>query len=246
MVEDVVDTGFEDEYNEEVDEDSSSTKESGEDSGDSDYIVDSKALVDDCDKVIKTMRLDQFVVNLREMACTCRYWEITGIIWKHAVCAIWDKILNGENAQDPEQWVHPCYKLDTWKAMYFNKIDPINGRTMWPRSDCPTTLVAPKHHIPVEVGRPKKKRRRAADEPKNQTRKLSRKFLTVICVKCHNKGHNSRTCKGQGGSRQNGLGASSQGGVGSSSQGVGGSSQQGVAAARARQKIPFQRPRARG
>ncbi|KAL4563560.1 hypothetical protein LXL04_027603 [Taraxacum kok-saghyz] len=39
MVEDVVDTGFEDDYNEEVDEDSSS--------GDSDYIVDPEALVDD-------------------------------------------------------------------------------------------------------------------------------------------------------------------------------------------------------
>ncbi|KAL4581762.1 hypothetical protein LXL04_006290 [Taraxacum kok-saghyz] len=93
---------------------------------------------------------------------------------------------------------------------------------------------------------PKKKRRRAADEPKNQTRKLSRKFLTVTCGKCHNKGHNSRTCKGQGGPRQRTVGGSSQVSVGTSSQGVGGSSQQGVAAARARQKIPFQRPRARG
>ena len=41
MAEDVVDTGFEDDYNEEVDEYSSS--------GDSDYIVDPEALVDDWD-----------------------------------------------------------------------------------------------------------------------------------------------------------------------------------------------------
>ncbi|KAL4563559.1 hypothetical protein LXL04_027602 [Taraxacum kok-saghyz] len=204
---------------------------------------------------VSGMMLEQFVVNLREKTCTCRYWEIIGIICKHAVCAIWDKILNGENAQEPEQWVHPCYRLDTWKAMYFNKIDPINGRSMWPKSVCPTTLVAPKHHIQTQ----KKKRRRAADEPKNQTRKLSRKFLTVTCGKCHNKGHNSRTCKGQGGPRQRTVVGSSQGVGGSSqvgsSQGVGGSSQvgssQGVggssqAAAKARQKIPFQRPRARG
>lgn len=51
----------------------------------------------------------------------------------------------------------------------------------------------------LQVGRPKKKRKRAVDEPVSQGKKLSRKFLTVKCSKCGNKGHNSRSCKGQGG-----------------------------------------------
>nr|KAJ0202464.1 hypothetical protein LSAT_V11C600303020 [Lactuca sativa] len=89
-------------------------------------------------------------------------------------------------------------RLSTWKAMYFNKIDPLNGRSMWPKSDYPFTLNPPKHK--TQVGRPKKKRRRGVDELNNQAGKLSRKYLTSTCSKCHNKGHNSKTCKGKGGS----------------------------------------------
>lgn len=52
----------------------------------------------------------------------------------------------------------------------------------------------------MQVGRPKKKRKRAqTEEPNNQGKSLTRKFLTVTCSKCKNKGHNSRSCKGQGG-----------------------------------------------
>ncbi|CAI9264874.1 unnamed protein product [Lactuca saligna] len=85
------------------------------------------------------------------------------------------------------------------------------------------------HVTPFFVGRPKKKRRRAIDEPTNQSKNLSRKFLTVTCSKCHNKGHNSRTCKGKGGSSQRAVGGSSLGGVGGSSKdAVGGKSQGSV------------------
>nr|KAJ0225237.1 hypothetical protein LSAT_V11C100041440 [Lactuca sativa] len=70
--------------------------------------------------------------------------------------------------------VHPCYWLVTWAEVNKHKIKPINGR-------------------------PKKKRKRAYDEPATQGHKLSKKWTTVTCGKCINKGHNSRTCKGQGG-----------------------------------------------
>ncbi|CAI9260848.1 unnamed protein product [Lactuca saligna] len=53
------------------------------------------------------------------------------------------------------------------------------------------------------VGRPKKKRKRAqTEEPNNEGKSLTRKFLTVTCSKCKNKGHNSRSCKGQGGQNE--------------------------------------------
>ncbi|KAL4566631.1 hypothetical protein LXL04_030751 [Taraxacum kok-saghyz] len=53
---------------------------------------------------------------------------------------------------------------------------------------------------PVEeyIGRPKKKRKRGVDEDRGQTSNLSRRYVPVTCAKCGNKGHNSRTCKGQG------------------------------------------------
>nr|KAJ0213420.1 hypothetical protein LSAT_V11C400211110 [Lactuca sativa] len=145
-------------------------------------------------ELTKLHAYDQYVVNLNEQSCSSRFWEIIGFPCRHVVCAIWDKIENGENAPHVDEWVHPCYRLSTWKAMYFKKIDPLNGRSMWPKSDYPFTLNPPKHK--TQVGRPKKKRRRDVDEPNNQAGKLPMKYLAVTCSKCHNKGHNSRTCKG--------------------------------------------------
>nr|KAJ0226975.1 hypothetical protein LSAT_V11C100047080 [Lactuca sativa] len=38
---------------------------------------------------------DQFIVNLDEKTCTCRHWEITGMLCSHAISVIWDKIKHG-------------------------------------------------------------------------------------------------------------------------------------------------------
>lgn len=142
--------------------------------------------------------MDQCVVNTSEKECTCRKWELTGMPCKHAVATIWYMASNGENVGIPEDWVHPCYTLATWRDVYAFKVFPINGRDKWPVSDCPLTLLAPKHH--TQVGRPKKKRRKTLEEltePIVKGSKLRRKGQSVTCTKCKKKGHNSRTCKGQ-------------------------------------------------
>lgn len=54
-------------------------------------------------------------------------------------------------------------------------------------------------------------RKRGVDEPNSQTTKLSRNFLAVTCSKCHNKGYNSITCKGQGGIGEVGSKGKTQG-----------------------------------
>lgn len=93
---------------------------------------------------------DQFIVNLDEKTCTCRHWEITGMLCSHAISAIWDKIKHGaKNVPELEHWVHPCYWLVTWAEVYKHKIEPINGRLMWPKSQCPTKLLPPKHVVQV-------------------------------------------------------------------------------------------------
>ncbi|KAL4592075.1 hypothetical protein LXL04_005056 [Taraxacum kok-saghyz] len=92
---------------------------------------------------VTTPRKDQYVVNLKEKTCTCRYWELTGIVCSHSVSAIWDKInLGGKKVPEIEAWVHPVYWLETWADMYSYKVDPINGRTIWSKAPCPTTLTA--------------------------------------------------------------------------------------------------------
>nr|KAJ0224086.1 hypothetical protein LSAT_V11C200094070 [Lactuca sativa] len=76
---------------------------------------------------------DQFIVSLDEKTCKCRHWEITSMLCSHAISAIWDKIkLGTKNVPELEQWVHPCYWLVTWAEVYKHKIEPINGRLMWP------------------------------------------------------------------------------------------------------------------
>lgn len=142
---------------------------------------------------------DQCVVDISQQSCACRRWEITGIPCKHVVAALWDMALNGQEGGVPESYVHSVYRLDTWKKVYAFKINPINGRSMWPKSDVPTTLLPPKHHTPI--GRPRKMRKRAYDENDSMVAggKLSRRMKTVTCAKCKGVGHNSRGCRGQGG-----------------------------------------------
>ncbi|CAI9277443.1 unnamed protein product [Lactuca saligna] len=95
---------------------------------------------------------------------------------------------------------------------------------MWPKSEFPTKLIPPPNR--TRMGRPKKKRKQSEGErlskkqrasqgdganaiqeggsqkPTNDgVQKLSRKHISVTCSKCKNKGHNYRTCKGQGGNQ---------------------------------------------
>ncbi|GKC99439.1 hypothetical protein Tco_1169714 [Tanacetum coccineum] len=106
--------------------------------------------------------------------------------------------VNDRATPPPETWVNPCYWLSTWKETYSHKIQLICGTKYWEKSTCPTTLLPPKHH--VQVGRPKKKRKRSKheDEPFVKDGKLSRKGRTITCQSCENIGHNKATCKGQG------------------------------------------------
>ena len=131
------------------------------------------------------------------------------------------KAYNGEKIGELHTYVHRVHWLETWKAAYVHKVEPIKGRAMWPISDCPIKITPPLHHN--QPGRPKKKRRQSAGERSqkkgengngasgsqtdgasgSQTHaasgsgKLTRKFISVTCSKCKNKGHNARTCKGQ-------------------------------------------------
>nr|KAJ0201766.1 hypothetical protein LSAT_V11C600334450 [Lactuca sativa] len=166
---------------------------------------------------------DQHVVDVRNNTCTCRKWELIGIPCKHAIATLYEMTKNSEDVGDIYRWVNKVYWLDTWKNAYSYKVEPIKGRIMWPKSLCPTTLVPPIHH--KQPGRPTKKRKKSEDEKLSQSQrgsqsqtgthgvsqeegckvgpdgvqKLTRKYVSVTCAKCKNKGHNSRTCKGQGG-----------------------------------------------
>ncbi|XP_076916079.1 uncharacterized protein LOC143575654 [Bidens hawaiensis] len=140
---------------------------------------------------------DQRVVDLGQRLCACRRWEITGIPCRHTVAAMWSMQANGKQCMIPEKLVNPIYMLETWKKVYSFKVFPINGWSMWPRSQVPTILVPPNHHKPI--GRPKKVRKKSITELEDITKgnKLSKKNSTMTCSKCKQKGHNIRSCTSQ-------------------------------------------------
>nr|KAJ0185603.1 hypothetical protein LSAT_V11C900463570 [Lactuca sativa] len=82
-------------------------------------------------KVTRALQ-DQHVVDVRNQTCTCR---------KYAIATL------NEMSKDPKD------ELDVYK--WVHKVEPIKGRPMWPKSNCPTKLIPPLHHTWVE--RPKKK-----------------------------------------------------------------------------------------
>ncbi|XP_021971228.1 uncharacterized protein LOC110866383 [Helianthus annuus] len=102
----------------------------------------------------------------------------------------------------PEELVDEVYWLSTWKKVYENVINPIPEPENWIPSQCPTKLLPTKHH--KQVGRPQKKRKKSVGKVEVEAHfdsegKMTRKGYTTKCSKCGNLGHNSRTCKGQGG-----------------------------------------------
>ncbi|GKA03366.1 mutator type transposase [Tanacetum coccineum] len=142
---------------------------------------------------VKGFLQEQYVVNLSQKTCSCRKWEISGIPCKHAIAAIHDMADNGNDVGIPEDWVHDSYKLATWKAVYSHKVNPVNGRELWSKFDCPTTLLPPKIH--PQIGRPPKKRKKSKGEiVMVKGNKLTRQGKTVTCSLCHAAGHNKRSC----------------------------------------------------
>ena len=67
----------------------------------------------------------------------------------------------------------------------------MSGQDLWTKSGL-APIIPPNHH--KQLGRPKKVRRREADEPSNSSQKMRRLFAVMTCTKCGREGHNVRTC----------------------------------------------------
>ncbi|KAL7598870.1 hypothetical protein Lser_V15G23623 [Lactuca serriola] len=100
---------------------------------------------------------DQHVVDVRNQTCTCRKWELIGIPCRHAIATLNEMSKDVEVKLDIYKWVHNVYWLETWQEAYSFKVEPIKGRPMCPKSNCPTKLILPPHR--TQVGRPKKKKK---------------------------------------------------------------------------------------
>jgi hypothetical protein len=94
------------------------------------------------------------------------------------------------------------YRKSTFLDTYDNLILPSNGPKLWPQVDLPPILPPYVRRAP---GRPKKLRKKGNDEKvKNSQAGASgsnsapkRNQNTIKCGRCHQLGHNARTCYGK-------------------------------------------------
>ncbi|KAH7859911.1 hypothetical protein Vadar_007022 [Vaccinium darrowii] len=128
----------------------------------------------------------QYSVNLNEQSCSCRRWELTGI-----PCEYGALVIAMEGGQ-PEDHVSDWYSKNTFLTSYNHILHPMNGQDMWEKSGKPP--IQPPE-FKRQTGRPRKSRRREADEPRKNPLKLSRVGVKMTCQKCGKQGHNKRTCK---------------------------------------------------
>ena len=126
--------------------------------------------------------LQSFTVDMEKRHCSCKKWHTTSIPYAHAISCIFF------NRQEPEQYVHRCFHVSTYKACYEPVIAPINGQNMW-RPSGVQPVQPPIKRIPPS--RPKKKMTREAGEPAGRRAGISKQ-----CKSYGQIGHNKRSCKG--------------------------------------------------
>ncbi|KAK4382950.1 hypothetical protein Sango_2824200 [Sesamum angolense] len=90
--------------------------------------------------------------------------------------------------QNLEDFVYPYFKKDTYLRVYSHMINPVPG--MHDYEESPLGPVDPPHVV-KRVGRPKKARRKDANDIREPTR-VSRRGLTHTCAICGKQGHNKR------------------------------------------------------
>ncbi|KAL5797800.1 hypothetical protein ACOSQ2_002620 [Xanthoceras sorbifolium] len=152
-----------------------------------------------------------FLVNTGDVHCDCGMWQISEIPRIHAVAFFM------YNRQFAYKHIHLYYSKEAMKLTNSKSINLIPDESRWPEiehDDENANEVVEPPQKRTKVSRPKKARRRAADEPCAPTKIFSNK-----CKGCNTIGHNIRTCLNNGNAKGKGKGPSSKGKKkGSSSQ----------------------------
>ncbi|MBA0556032.1 hypothetical protein Golob_026173 [Gossypium lobatum] len=80
----------------------------------------------------------------------------------------------------PDDYLHECYHIETYKKAYLFPMQPINGPHDWEKTGIEPMLPTIERKIP---GSPKKNRKMAKDESKKmKPDHLSRKCLIMTCT----------------------------------------------------------------
>ncbi|GKU87094.1 hypothetical protein SLEP1_g1545 [Rubroshorea leprosula] len=130
------------------------------------------------------------VVNVHERNCSCREWNLTGIPCSHALCALRFKDWSFE------YFVDEYYKKEKYLQTYGTALECLRGNEVLRRR-------LERGCLPLEMrsmlGRPRRNRRRAKDEPlklkKGKLTKLSKHGSVYTYSVCGEQGHNKAGCQ---------------------------------------------------
>lgn len=127
--------------------------------------------------------VDRHVVDLNKHECSCGEWQSTGKPCPHALAFI-----TTERRPNIEFFVHNFYSVAKFRAAYEGVVQPITGRSQWPKVVLDFKLLPPLNKR--ASGRPKKNRIQGAlEKSKSSTSKKQ-----VKCRRCGEIGHRSDGC----------------------------------------------------
>ncbi|KAF3680473.1 putative auxin-induced protein 10A5-like [Capsicum annuum] len=128
--------------------------------------------------------LYQHTVDIVKRTCSCRLWQLKGILCAYGMAAL---LFKNHPLYD---YIDSCYNKETYLRTYANVLKPLTNMEMWPVSS--NIIVAPPE-ISTLPGRPSKSRKKEAGET-NKSEKLPRTGLAMTCSLCHVRVHNKRRC----------------------------------------------------
>ncbi|KAM0882954.1 hypothetical protein ACQ4PT_031942 [Festuca glaucescens] len=125
-----------------------------------------------------------YVVDLPGRCCDCKRWQLSGIPCYHAIACC------RSNMTAPENLVHSCYSIKSYREAYGYNLTPLRGRAFWEKMN--GVKVYPPLFTKV-MGRPKKNRRKAPEEKmKNGAKHLTKHGVSMHCSICGNSDHNKK------------------------------------------------------
>ncbi|XP_023733916.2 uncharacterized protein LOC111881756 [Lactuca sativa] len=98
---------------------------------------------------------DSYRVDLDAMTCSCRLWDLAGILCVHANAAI--NFIH----QIPDAYINAYFSKEKFRQCYSTNIEPVNGSNLWAQTEYIKPLPPMSRRMP---GRPATKRKRHASK----------------------------------------------------------------------------------